>query len=81
MWTQFFIYYCHERSLYTLYLTVRNERALAAHWQDKGEHFYQESKGPDHAIAQLQDVIPLTLPTQPARFGWDAQPVVGAAAA
>lgn len=71
MWTQLFVYFCHYYSeLYTLYLFPSGQRALAAHWQEKGEHF-PESVGKDFALANQ---VRLTFPDHLPKLGWDATP-------
>jgi hypothetical protein len=55
MWTQLFIYFCKYRDLSTLYTFPKNNKALAAHWREKGEHF-GKTEGPDFALADTVDV-------------------------
>lgn len=73
MWTQLFIYFCHYHSdLFTLYLFPSGERALAAHWREKGEHF-PTGGGRDFALAnQARLAYPEKLP----KLGWGASAIL-----
>lgn len=73
MWTQLFIYYCNHLELSTLYYFPPNNRALAAHWREKGAH-YDDSRGRDFELATMNDGgvgFPLELVT----LDWDAKPI------
>lgn len=73
MWTQLFIYFCEYRHLSSLYVFPANNRALAAHYRKKGEHFSQ-TNGADFALAQASDVL-LEYPANLVSLGWDAKPL------
>jgi hypothetical protein len=67
MWTQLFIRFCHERNLYTLYITPPNEQTMASHWREKGEH-HAGGQGRDYEPAPAIDLV---FPTNPTKYGWD----------
>jgi len=67
MWTQYFVWFCRQRGLYTLYVNLPGGETLAAHMRAKGEHFSGRD-GRDFAVAAA---VPLAFPAQPAAYGWD----------
>ena len=68
-WEHEFIYKCEKESLYTLYMLLPASKALAAHWQEKGEHF-SGGQGRDFPLAT---VVNVTFPPQLNKYGWDGQ--------
>ena len=76
MWTQLFIYFCDYMNLYTLYAFPPGGRALAAHWREKGEHFFGKSKGPDFALVASSTASSwkIEYPDNLPKLDWDAQP-------
>ena len=72
MWTQYFIWFCKQHDLYTLYINLPKEKTLAAHMREKGEH-YGRTEGRDFALATEVDMnFPLAL----VKYGWDGRMVV-----
>jgi len=71
MWTQYFIWFCNQHDLYTLYINLPNKKTLAAHMREKGEHFAR-TEGRDFALASK---ISMSFPTDLVKYGWDGQVV------
>ena len=71
MWTQYFIWFCRQRDLYTLYVNLPLKKTLAAHMREKGEHF-RRNEGRDFELAV--DVV-LDYPVSLVRYGWDGMVV------
>lgn len=67
-WEHEFIYKCERESLYTLYLLLPHSKALATHWQEKGEHFAGGGKDFELAVT-----VPREFPTHLNKYGWDGQ--------
>ena len=67
MWTQLFIRFCEEHTLYTLYINLPDNTTLAAHWREKGEHF-NGHEGRDFALAQT---MLLQFPPYLNMYGWN----------
>jgi Uncharacterized protein conserved in bacteria len=55
MWTQHFIYFSKQHNLFTLYQSLRNEKTLASHMREAGEHF-KKTIGKDFELATKEDV-------------------------
>jgi len=73
VWTQYFIWYCREHGLYTLYVNLPDRKTLAAHMREKGQH-YSGHDGRDFDVATG---VRLDFPAQLTRYGWDGMPVLG----
>ena len=69
IWTQYFIWFCNEHDLYTLYLNLPYKKTFASHMREKGEHF-KGSEGRDFAVAS--EVV-LKFPKNLQKYGWDGQ--------
>ena len=69
-WEAYFIHFCEQNGLYTVYALPRGGGAMAVHHQEKGVHF-EGGGGADFAVAN--DVM-LSFPPHPAKFGWDGNP-------
>ena len=56
--------------LYTLYVNLPNQKTLAAHWREQGEHF-NEAEGRDFDLAT--EIHDIEFPSWDflKRFGWD----------
>ena len=72
MWTQYFIYFCNERDLFTLYVNLPNKKTLVSHMREKGEH-YGRTEGQDFALATKVD---MNFPQGLRVYGWDGKPIV-----
>lgn len=72
MWTQLFIYFCKETDLYTLYAYPRGNKALAAHWREKGEHS-RKTEGRDYQLVRAADNWPIEYPDNLPKLDWDAR--------
>jgi hypothetical protein len=76
MWTQWFIAFCADRNLYTLYQNPR-QGALASHWREKGEHA-GGSQGADFPACSPGDVAMDTVNSANIpKYDWSAQPAKG----
>ena len=71
MWTQEFIRFCRDRSLYTLYVNLPGSETLAAHWREKGEHF---PGGQGRDFRPARSVVP-RFPKKPHTYGWDGRKI------
>ena len=69
MWTQYFIYFCFKRNLYTLYVTESTTFALASHHRRKGVHFTTDA-GADY---RTSNHIPTRFPIKLKKYGWDGR--------
>lgn len=49
MWSQFFIWWCHKKKAYNIYLTAPNRRTFATNWREAGVHF-GKTKGADFKV-------------------------------
>ena len=67
MWTQYFIWFCKQHDLYTLYVNLPEQKTLAAHMREKGKHF-DKTEGRDFALATQ---VELKFPTVLVKYGWD----------
>jgi len=72
MWTQLFIFFCNYRKLSTLYVFPKNNKALAAQWREKGEHFHVAA-GRDFELANY-DEVSFDYPSDLVKLDWDARP-------
>jgi hypothetical protein len=70
MWTQHFIYFTKQRHLYNIYQFTK-DKALAAHWQEKGAHFDGSSRGRNYPLMQDGDVD-WTFPSNLKKYDWGA---------
>jgi hypothetical protein len=67
MWTQYFIWFCNQHDLYTLYINLPDKKTMASHMREKGEHF-SRTEGRDFALAAK---VSMDFPTDLVRYGWD----------
>lgn len=70
MWTQYFIFYCVQRNVQTLYVNLPNQKTLAAHQRSAGAH-YSRTRGKD--FETLQSVPNLEFPRYPVQYGWSGE--------
>jgi len=69
MWTHYFVWFCRQNDLYTLYVNLPGAKTLAAHKRLRGEHS-DGTQGRDFEVAQHVDAhFPQTL----SKYGWDGQ--------
>ena len=71
MWTQYFIWFCKQHDLYTLYVNLPEQKTLAAHMREKGKHF-DKTEGRDFALATK---VSMDFPNDLVKYGWDGHPV------
>ena len=69
MWTQYFIWFCKQHDLYTLYVNLSGKKTLAAHMREKGEH-YGRTEGRDFALAAE---VEMNFPTVLVKYEWDGR--------
>jgi FkbM family methyltransferase len=67
MWTQYFIWFCKQHDLYTLYVNLPERKTLASHMREKGEH-YGRTEGRDFALATE---VEMNFPLDLVKYGWD----------
>ena len=67
MWTQHFIFFTKQYGLYTLYVNLPDNVALAAHHREKGQHF-TKTEGRDF---QLATKVAMEFPAELNKYGWD----------
>jgi len=72
MWTQYFIWFCKQHDLYTLYVNLPGKTTLAAHMREKGEH-HNGNDGQDFTVAVN---VHTTFPDVLYKYGWDAKHIV-----
>jgi hypothetical protein len=75
IWTQLWIYYTHNRNLYTVYSFPQNNKALAAHHQAKGVHFHGNGKQ-DFPLANVSEIALDRYPKDLKKLDWGAREVV-----
>jgi len=69
MWTQYYIYFCVQHDLFTLYANLPERKTLTAHWREKGVHT-PTSEGPDFPLAST---ITLEFPSEPNKYDWNGK--------
>lgn len=74
MWTMWFIDYCNQRRLYTLYYNHPTQQTLGAHWAERGEHFDGSSTKPNFPLVTY-DFMPIDRTTPPPELWWDARAI------
>jgi hypothetical protein len=74
MWTQHFIYFTKHHKMYSIY-QFPHDKALAAHWQEKGEHFDGKTRGRNYPLIQKGD-ISMKFPKDLKKFDWGANEVL-----
>merc|ERR1712194_5853 len=80
MGTQYFIYFCDEMHLYTLYDHLpsdgpNNHTALVAHTRAPGEHFKESSVAGKPDNPPEMGWVNMTMPPSLPLLGWDAKEV------
>jgi FkbM family methyltransferase len=70
MWTQLFIRYCHDRDLYTLYITPPDGKTMASHWREPGEHHSGRARQDFPLVARLPEQ---ECQSAVAKYGWDGK--------
>ena len=71
MWTQYFIWFCKQHDLYTLYVNLPEQKTLAAHMREKGEHF-SRTEGRDFDLATK---VSMNFPPDLVKYGWDGNSI------
>jgi len=75
VWTLYWMKYSTELSLFTLYVTCPNQKALAIHHREKGEH-NQESQGARYSLLEKwPHQWDQPMPKNPIQHGWDRKPI------
>ena len=74
MWTHYFIWFCEQHDLYTLYVNLPGAVTLGTHMREHGEH-HQGNLGKDfqtatHVVLDFPDVL--------WKYGWDGTPLYSA---
>lgn len=69
IWTQYFIYFCYKRDLYTMYVNLPGKKTLAAHMRERGEHF-DKTEGRDFETAKS---VAMQFPNVLSKYGWNGQ--------
>lgn len=69
MWTQYYIFFCVQHDLFTLYANLPERKTLTAHWREKGVHT-PTSEGPDFPLAST---ITLEFPSEPNKYDWNGK--------
>jgi hypothetical protein len=77
MWSAFFIKFCHEQELYTLYANLPNERTLVSNWRMKGSHFRRDRapRGQDFLLQLGWNEGLNMFPADPMMLDWSAEVV------
>ncbi|KAG7355507.1 hypothetical protein IV203_000193 [Nitzschia inconspicua] len=70
MWTQHFIYFTKHHNLYNIYQFPR-DKALTAHWQEKGAHFDGKTRRRNYPLVQDGD-IDMDFPLHLKKYDWGA---------
>lgn len=71
MWTMWFIDYCNQRRLYTLYYNHPTPQTLGAHWAERGEHFDGSATKPNFPLVTY-DFTPIERSAPPPELWWSA---------
>lgn len=67
IWTQYFIWFCNQHELYTLYVNLPKKETLASHMREKGEHFSRTGGRDFNLATKLDMVFPINL----VKYEWD----------
>jgi glycosyltransferase involved in cell wall biosynthesis len=71
MWTQYYIYFCVQHDLFTLYANLPERKTLTAHWREKGVHT-PTSSGIDFPLASK---VTFEFPSKPRKYDWDGEAI------
>ena len=71
MWTQYYIYFCVQHDLFTLYANLPERKTLTAHWREKGVHT-PTSSGIDFPLASK---VTFEFPSKPQKYDWDGEAI------
>ena len=72
MWTQYFIWFCEQKQLMTLFVNIPGARALASHMREAGVH-HGKGLAPDFPVATATTSSNWEFPPRPFQYGWDAK--------
>lgn len=72
MWTMWYVRWCEDNDIYTVYANLAGNKTLASNWREKGLH-YTSNKAPsvDFPILADDDNAAFVWPTEPVKLGWD----------
>ena len=71
MWTQHFIYFCHNHTLFTLYINLPYGETLAAHMREKGQHA-KVTMGQDFQVAKN---VSMLFPNKLNKYDFAGRPI------
>ncbi len=71
MWTQWYIYYTNQNSLYTCYANAPGATTFASNWQEPGEHYETEAKKDFNTFAGTLEGGGFVFRQNPLRLGFD----------
>lgn len=73
MWSQWFIKFCDDRQLFTLYPNI-GSYALGRNWQERGLHYDGEPQTSDELLTEWKEDI-IRFPDTVLYLGWDGERV------
>jgi len=72
MWTQYFVWFCKQHDLFTLYVNLPEKKTLAAHMRERGAH-HAGNQGQDFEVAVN---VAVKFPNTLHKYGWDGKRMV-----
>ena len=69
MWTHYFVWFCRQNDLYTLYVNLPDAKTLASHKKLRGEH-HNGAEGRDFEVAHR---VNARFPHHLSKYGWDGR--------
>ena len=70
MWTQYFIWFCQQHKLFTLFVNLPDRKTLASHMREPGEHTPVNMQR-DFFVADRVDTM--NFPSALLKYDWDAK--------
>ena len=75
MWTMWFIKYCADNDVFTLFGNLGGRNAWGANWREAGEHFSGKSPGPDSDVIKVWKPEYGVFPEKPYLMDWSGEEV------
>lgn len=71
MWTMWYVRWCEDNDIYTVYANLPGGKTLASNWRESGLHYTVKKPSVDFPVLADDDNAAFVWPTEPVKLGWD----------
>jgi len=71
MWTMWYVRWCEDNDVYTVYANLPGPKTLASNWRESGLHYTTKAPSVDFPVLAADDAADFVWPAEPVKLGWD----------